>query len=151
MRLSAALCLLLAGCVVHEDYLVEMPRVDHVDHVDQVDPDYPVPATRVRDGRKTFVRFRTIDAPIASSEATDGKPVLVHTAAPSKRIAAGSALTWIGTALSLAGTVGFFVAPASDTDLRVASGVVAGSAEPVMIAGTLLWIFGALHPPQEIR
>lgn len=72
-------------------------------------------------------------------------PVRSRTAA--RRIVAGSALTWIGTALSLAGSITFFATSDKQPELHLASGVVAGVAEPIMITGTVLWILGALEPP----
>jgi hypothetical protein len=56
-------------------------------------------------------------------------------------------MVWIGTAISLAGTV---IAIAGSGDLRFAGEITALSAEPIMLTGTGLWIAGAARRPFEV-
>lgn len=69
---------------------------------------------------------------------------------PNRMITAGSILTWIGTAVSLAGTVMVAVGKVQDsTPLFYAGGISALAAEPIMWTGTGLWIAGAMRRPSE--
>ncbi|MBL9044909.1 MAG: hypothetical protein JNM83_25095 [Myxococcales bacterium] len=69
---------------------------------------------------------------------------------PNRMITAGSVLTWIGTAVSLAGTVMVAVGKVQDsTPLFYAGGISALAAEPIMWTGTGLWIAGAMRRPSE--
>jgi hypothetical protein len=117
-----------SGCVVRGRYRVESPPVDGV-----------VAARRLKDGAPVRLRadsIRTVDA-----------AGIADTSCVSPRVTAGSILTWIGSAISIAGTVLVF---ATDGAPRTAGFVLAPSAEPIMITGTVLWILGLRHPPQEL-
>jgi hypothetical protein len=103
-----------------------------------------VPATTQK-GKLVFVRGSTID--LHSAKAS-GDSLEVIARAPSKYVLAGSLLTWIGTAISVAGTV-LFIAYRSDDPFWAGIGL-AVSAEAVMWTGTGLWIYGAGHNPQEV-
>ena len=70
---------------------------------------------------------------------------------PNRMITAGSILTWIGTAVSLAGTVMVAVGKVQDsTPLFYAGGISALAAEPIMWTGTGLWIAGAMRRPYAV-
>jgi hypothetical protein len=78
---------------------------------------------------------------------------LVAAAAPTVRsrryspmVTAGVTLTTIGSIISVVGSVIYFASP----DNQLAGGIVALSAEPMMITGTVLWIVGLMRPPQEV-
>ena len=70
---------------------------------------------------------------------------------PNRMITAGSVLTWIGTAVSLAGTVMVAVGKVQDsTPLFYAGGISALVVEPIMWTGTGLWIAGAMRRPYAV-
>jgi hypothetical protein len=102
-----------------------------------------VPATR--QGRPVLVRGSTLEIDDA---ALSGNSLEVKSRAPNRMMTAGSALTWIGTAISVAGTVLFL--GFSDFDKHWAGAGLALSAEAVMWTGTGLWIGGAGRHPQEL-
>ena len=106
-------------------------------------------AVRVKDGRSVVIRGETID-PLGALPQPDGR-VRVVSRGKSRMVTAGSLMTWIGSAISIAGTVVFFVGYArNDSTLMQAGYITAPSAEPIMITGTVLWVLGARAHPQEI-
>src|SRR5207244_1442587 len=87
-------------------------------------------------GRATFVRGSSVDLHTTRGS---GDQLEVVARAPSKLVLAGSLLTWIGTAISLTGTV-LFIAYRDGGDKYWAGIGLAVSAEAVMWTGTGLWI-----------
>jgi hypothetical protein len=57
-------------------------------------------------------------------------------------VTAGTALTVVGSAMSVTGTVLYFT---TDGDARWTGAGLAAAAEPLMIAGTVLWVVGAMR------
>ena len=147
--LAAALVVALgaAGCTTHEAYLVERAPLVALARLPADAPPAAVPAVRASDGRATFVRARALAFDPLHADALPPGPSRVEARSLNRLIAAGSALTWIGTAISLAGTVVF---AAGGDALRLPGGLIALSAEPLMWTGTALWIVGALGHPAEV-
>jgi hypothetical protein len=134
---SLILCLLLAGCVTSREYVVET-----------IETDGPLIATRVKDGRPVILKNETIDW--ATAREVDSGHKRVTAKALNKRLIAGSVLTWVGTAISIAGTAMLVATWNNHNDLYTTGWVLAPSAEPIMIAGTVLWILALKHPPMEM-
>lgn len=138
MRLLLALLLATTGCTVGHLYTVEPAALAGAAD--------PLPAVRVKDGAS--VQLRAADV-VRSSAQPDGARLRVKTRRYSPMITAGSILTWIGSAVSVTGTVMFLAT--STGDVHTAGLIIAPSAEPMMITGTVLWIVGLLRHPEEIR
>jgi hypothetical protein len=127
-------CIILCGCTISDRYRIsdeDARRVRAMTPEERAAT--AVPATR--DGKPTWVRASALDF----SDADASKGVRARTRSP--MMTAGSTLTWIGTAISVAGTVLFFTF--SDGDKHWAGAGVALSAEAVMWTGTALWIVAA--------
>jgi hypothetical protein len=133
------LCLLLAGCVTSRDYVVDGAAL-------QSGVEW-LPGARVKDGRAVNVRASTVDR-ASAADAGNGQ-VRVKAKALNKKLILGSVLTWVGTAISLTGTAFLVATWNNHNDLYTAGWVLAPSAEPIMIAGTVLWILALKHPPME--
>jgi hypothetical protein len=65
----------------------------------------------------------------------------------SDTVTQGSALTWVGTPISVAGTLMIILGSGA---IKGAGYAMAVSAEPLMITGTVLWIIGLMKHPQEV-
>jgi hypothetical protein len=138
MKRALVAALLLAGCTVGHAYTVD--RAALASGID------PIPAVRIQDGAAVRVHAADIDR---SSLRVDGERPTVKTRRYSPMVTAGSVLTWIGSAISIAGTTMFL---ATNTgDVHLAGLILAPSAEPLMIAGTVLWIVGLIRHPEEAR
>lgn len=128
-----------AGCTVNHAYLVEPAALSASTEL--------IPARRVKGGDAVAVRAACLDRATAQPQA-DGTTRVVSRA-KSRMLDAGIALTLVGSALSIAGAVVFFSGLES-RDARYTTGLVlAPSAEPLMIAGTVLWILALRRHPQE--
>ena len=84
---------------------------------------------------------------------SDGGRVVIETRARNRLLEAGHALTWIGSAISIAGTALFLPnvlrrTPEEEQRFLI-GGPIALGAEPIMWAGTALWVLGTMRPPQE--
>ena len=148
MRILVA-ALWLSGCVVSEKYVVSAESVKALAARPASERvGIAVPATR--EGKNVFVRAETIDlsATEAATATATATATQVKARARSRMVIAGQALTWIGTGISLAGTVLFF---GFDGGVKHwAGGGLALSAESIMWTGTGLWIAGQRSHPQEI-
>ena len=103
-------------------------------------PEVILPARRAKDDRPVELRLATITAaPTAPSGL-----VTVETRALHPQATAGSLMTWIGSGASVVASAIFFFAANLDLSrpLGLTSAIFALSAEPPMIAGTVLWILG---------
>jgi hypothetical protein len=141
-----ALCICIifgCGCTMSDRYLITQPTATTLAQTSDLQ-NLAVPAT-TKKGKPVFVRGSTIDL---QSAKPSGAGVEVVARAPSKFVLAGSLLTWIGTAISVTGTV-LFIAYHSGDPYWAGIGM-AVSAEAVMWTGTGLWIYGAGHNPQEV-
>jgi len=133
-RVILCSCIILCGCTISERYRISDEDARRVQAMPlEQRAVTAVPATR--DGKPTWVRASALD--FNDADASKG----VRARAPSPMLAAGSALTWIGTGISVAGTVLFFTF--SDGDKHWAGAGLALSAEAVMLTGTALWIVAA--------
>jgi hypothetical protein len=138
---SALALIVLCSCTVPNAYLVA-PE-------DAAPKFAPVNAVRFKDNRAVVIRGETID-PLGAIPQPDGR-VRVVSRAKSRKLTAGVLMTFIGSAISIAGTIVFFVGNArNDSTLMQAGYIAAPSAEPIMITGTVLWVLGARSHPQEI-
>jgi hypothetical protein len=137
--LVLALC--ASGCWVKHAYLLDPPELARASTLPIGDT---VAATREKDGQAVRVRVETLKPETARPA---GARVRVVSAAHSRMVLAGSLLTWIGSAISIAGTV--MALATHDGDVHTAGLVLAPSAEPLMITGTVLWVVGAIRHPQE--
>jgi hypothetical protein len=131
--------LLLAGCVTTREYVVDGAALSA--------GAAEVPGVRAKDGRPVHVKGWTIDRATASD--AGGGSVRVKARAYNRKLVAGSVLTWIGSAISIAGTALLVATWNSGGPGYTAGWVLAPSAEPIMIAGTVLWILALKHPPME--
>ncbi|MFO0576548.1 MAG: hypothetical protein U1A78_21290 [Polyangia bacterium] len=147
----AAIALSASGCYVSDRYLISEPQLAQAAALPAGErAGVAVPAVRARDGRPVFVRADALPAPVATAGAvadSTGRR-LVTARRYSPMVTAGAVLTYIGSVASVAGSIGFF---ASDEPLRLAFGLLALSAEPPMIVGTVLWVLGLNRRPQEAR
>ena len=161
-RLTAAGALLLSGCFVTERYIATPEQVTQAAQVPPGEAhSTALPVYRYRKtaghevGKAVFVRA---DA-LAGSQPEPGlllatgtsptavSPLVLRSRRYSPVVTAGATLTGVGTVISVVGTIIYFT---STGDTNLAGGIVALSAEPMMLAGTLMWIFGILRPPQEV-
>jgi hypothetical protein len=130
---------LASACAVRGSYLVEpadRARLAALPAAERARA--AVPAVRADDGRRVWLR----------ASALGGDGTRVDTVERSAMVSWGAALTWIGSAMSTAGTVLFF---ATGGDARIAGAVLAAAAEPVMGIGAVLWPLGLVRPPPEVR
>ncbi len=141
MRAWAALtALVAAACTVERSYLI-----DPATGAQLVQPGAPaasIPAVRERD----HVAVR-LDPSAISASVVRGARVVAR--GRSRLVAAGIPLTFVGTAVSLVGTALFFAVPSGG--VHTLGLALTPSAEPLMIAGTVLWIVGLNRPPFETR
>jgi hypothetical protein len=133
----------LSGCWSRERYLIEPAVLVRA-------------ARREKGGRQVYVRASALpEAPLQlAPQAPSGLPVRIEVAARNQALTAGATLTWVGSVLSVAGSIVFFTLLArgeQDSPLFVASGVTALVAEPIMWAGTILWPLALVRPPYEVR
>ncbi len=133
----------LCSCTMTDRYVISAQSANTVAQTPNRES-LAVPAT-TKKGTPVFVRGSTIDL---HSSRSSGDSLEVVARAPSRYVLAGSLLTWIGTAISLTGTV-LFIAYRSGDPYWAGIGL-AVSAEAVMWTGTGLWIYGAGHHPQEV-
>lgn len=153
--------LLLGGCWVSERYLVTPGQLEQARQVPAAEAAitalpvhrYVGTADHGQAGKAVLLRAAALaQAQVepgspSTSPASPTAPMIVRSRRYSPVVTAGAVLTGVGTVLSVAGTILYF---AGSGDLHTAGGIVALSAEPMMLAGTLMWIFGILRPPQEV-
>jgi hypothetical protein len=134
-----ALLAALAGCTVNHAYVVDPAAL--------AAPGEFVAARRAKGGAAVEVRASAIDR--ASAQPQPDGTTRVVARARSRNLDAGVAMTLIGSAISIAGTIVFFTGLES-RDIRYTTGLIlAPSAEPLMIVGTVLWILALRRHPQE--
>jgi hypothetical protein len=140
------LTFLLCGCTITDRYVVSAQSAQSLQQLPEAErASAAVPATNKK-GKRTYLRASTIQWNDARASGTD---LEVTARAPSPMMAAGSALTWIGTGISLVGTALFF-AFQSGSDPYWAGAGLALFAEAIMWIGTGLWIVAAGKRPQEV-
>jgi hypothetical protein len=137
--MRAALFVLLAGCSVSHPYLVDAADLA------QLHDGGILCGNRQKDGTRACVRGDTVVRESAKPQ-PDGK-VRVISKTHSDTTTMGSALTWLGTPISVAGTLLIILGSGTTKGLGYA---MALSAEPVMITGTVLWCLGLVKHPQEV-
>jgi hypothetical protein len=138
---ALALAAWAAGCVTSRDYVVDGAQLSSQAEI--------LPGARAKDGRPVGVRAWTIDR-ASASDAGAGR-VKVTARALNRKLIAGSVLTWVGTAISITGTAMLVASWNDHGPLYTTGWVLAPVAEPIMIAGTVLWILALQHPPMETR
>jgi hypothetical protein len=128
----------LSGCMVRHDYLVRDEQLSSGAPV--------IPAQRVKGGDAVELDAQTLTTRTPLGDGT----TRVTSAKRSRMVDAGIWLTWIGSGISIVGS-GLFFAGLGSRDARYDVGLVmAPSAEPLMIAGTVLWVLGLKRHPQEV-
>lgn len=166
VRVGAAACgLLLGGCWVTERYIatpsqrVQAAQLSSVYATETALPVHRYKKTPGREvGKAVFLRAdamaqaqeetaSTLPPGSAAAAEPGGAPVVIRSRRYSPVVTAGATLTGVGSIISVVGTIIYFT---STGDNNLAGGIVALSAEPMMLAGTLMWIFGILRPPQEV-
>jgi hypothetical protein len=146
VRLAVASCLLAAGCLAGARYRVAPPLVEQVAHMPAAErAGVAVPAVRDKGGAEVRLRGDTLRLEPMPSAAPDG--VHLTAAAPSRMAQAGIILTFLGTPVSIVGTI---LLLATHGATQTAGIAMAAGAEPFMQAGTILWIVGLLQRPQEV-
>lgn len=147
--LACASLLCGTGCTIRDRYLIDRTALVSLAALPEAEREgRKVPAVREQDGKRTLLRGDRI--PLAPSAwVTD--PVSVGTRVPAPMITAGAVLTVIGSILSIAGTSAWLATRNSGHD-DVSNGMLGVSiaAEPIMLSGTLLWVFGTLAHPTEV-
>jgi hypothetical protein len=147
MRLCAVL--LLSACTVGDRYVLAPQTWSAVTRLPRVERWHvAAPARRQVDAQPVNVRASELSEREAVVR-SDGQ-VAVPSRSHSRRIVVGSTLVWIGTPLSIAGLLMTILGHGSHIDVRWAGIPLAASAEPIMIAGTVLWVQGARAHPQEL-
>jgi hypothetical protein len=142
---ACALLSLVAGCTVGDRYLISTEHFTAVKIMTSAERQrHVVPAHRDKNGQPAWVRAHSFSLTEAEAH---GEEVSLPTRLPSRRIVVGSTLVWIGTPLSIAGLC--MVIWGRDA-LRWSGVALSAVGEPVMIAGTVLWIQGARAHPQEV-
>ena len=146
----------LGGCYVTERYLVTPEQLAQAAQILPAEAAntalpvrrYVIPAPgREPSGKPVFVRAEDVQHGLAEL-GTPPSVLIVRRYSPA--VTAGVALTVIGSLISVAGSIVFFSSFNTAGDLHTISGVIALSAEPMMLAGTLLWIMGIQRPAQEV-
>lgn len=150
LRRGFVISITLCGCTSHERYVIERSAVDSlVTPRDGVATPRAIAAIRERDRRPVYVKSSALRRETLTPHGPDSYRVEARAINP--MITAGSILTWVGTAISLTGTVLLAVGKVQDNNpLFQAGGIAALSAEPLMWTGTGLWIGGALRRPYEV-
>jgi hypothetical protein len=134
---------LLPGCVIPHAYLLAPEDAARVSSVEVV------PAVREKNGQAVQLRAATVEMKTATPQA-DGR-VRVRSAVKSRFVTAGAVLTLVGSGISIAGGLIFFIGLArNDSTLMNIGYGLAPSAEPMMITGTVMWVVGLRRHPQEI-
>lgn len=147
--LTTLLCpiVLSAGCVSEDRYVIQHHDLAQVQQSAQRSE--LVNAVRASDRKPVRVRVLALQQETIAPHG-DGT-FQVRARAKNPIITAGSVLTWTGTAISLIGTAIFAIGKVKDDQaLFYLGGISALSAEPLMWAGTGLWIYGAMRPPYEV-
>ena len=177
-RFGALLVLVFAlgpgasGCYVTESYLVSPQTLAQVAALPEAEQARTaVPVTRAENGRPVWVRADALTPLPATGAQTSQKtaqpteprpvqttdqrvgpdttgPVTVRSRRYSPMVTAAVILTGIGTVASIAGTIGFFTGKDS---VSTAFGILALSAEPPMMIGTVLWPLGIVRAPQRVK
>ena len=144
---------LLAACYTHEHYLIESSSLTEALKQSQGERDRTLlPARRKESGKAVKLRLATLD-PLGLQSLPPSREgyteVSSHTL--NKLVTAGSALTWVGSAISIAGTLAFALLGANLHDQNALAGAsTALAAEPIMLTGTILWILGqTTYRPEE--
>ncbi len=136
----------LCACTVGDRYFVPADTWQRITALSPNERAHTVaPVTRV----KRAMRADVLTSAFSEREAEpqhDGRFV-VPTRMKSRKLVLGSALVWIGTPLSFAGLAMVIWGSGA---VRYAGMGLAGGAEPLMIAGTVLWVQAANSHPQEI-
>lgn len=150
----------ISGCYVTESYLVSPRQLAQVAALPEAErASTAVPVTHAANGRPVWVRADVLTPSPATlpqtSQPTDQPPgpeatgpVQVRTRRYSPMVTAAVILTGIGTVASIAGTIGFF---AGKDSVSTALGILALSAEPPMMIGTVLWPLGIVRAPQRVK
>lgn len=105
-------------------------------------PPATIPAERETPKGRFAVRLRT------ASLRGGPKDGVVESRAYSAMVTSGAVLTIFGSAISVVGAGLFWGAKG---DAHIAGAALAGSGEPFMIAGSVLWVVGLNRHPQEAR
>jgi hypothetical protein len=137
---ALTLTLALAACTISDQYLVERSAL-------HARP--PILDARRAKNHKPVRLYASAIRPETLTP-VDDTTVRLTAAAKSRLLPAAHVLTWVGSAMSIAGGILFF-ASQDGTDAKLAGWILSPAAEPVMITGTILWILALKRPPQEAR
>ena len=142
--------LFLGGCITHGGYRVTRADLDARTPTLPATRDEGVPVQLVRAAIDPVDLLPPQALPGAiAPPASDGR-VHVSASARNRTVAAGVVLTLVGSLLSVVGT-STWLALRGGPHGDVADGFFAVelAGEPLMVAGTVLWILGLVHPAQE--
>lgn len=138
--LALALLPSLAGCTIERKYVVD-PAV--AEQLSQGSPVPTFPALREKDRQPATVQTRSY---VAGTARVVGSDTVVTTRQTGKMLAAGIWLTMFGTAISVVGAGLYWGTTGTSKTVGAA---LAGSGEPFMISGSVLWVLGLNRSPQE--
>lgn len=145
MRIWMVACGLCA-CSVGDRYVVAPETLASIHALSiQQRENTAAPAQRAKDRRAADVRASTFALAEAQPDA-EGQ-VVMQTRMPSRRLTLANVLVWTGTPPSIAGLLMVIVGRGA---VRWSGLALAAAAEPVMIAGTVLWVKAANAHPQEL-
>lgn len=142
----------LTGCYSHERYLLDTATLAGAQRLSAADRSRAIlPAHRVENDKAVHVRLSTLQ--LDQAKPFDNTHVAVPSHTLNKMVTAGSIMTWTGSAISVAGTIAFAIFGGNiHHQDALTAGLVALSAEPIMLTGTVLWILGQTsHRPEETK
>jgi hypothetical protein len=154
----AACALTLPACQVQDSYLVDRQALLSLANLSAAERGQTVvPAEREKGGRAVLLRAAALAAlppPVELGAGDGAQAVRVSARMRAPMATAGAVLTIVGAACSIVGTAGFLAttsggAFSSDPNRGFAAVELAGEAQ--MVVGTVLWIYGLLRPPMEVR
>lgn len=135
------------GCVSQDRYVITHEELLRIKQ--EAQPIEVVSAVRASDHKPVNVKVAALQEQTLAPHG-DGT-FSIRARGNNPTITAGSVLTWTGTAISLIGTVLVAVGKVKENQtLFYVGGISALCAEPLMWAGTGLWIYGAMRPPYEV-
>ncbi len=146
LQVSALVMTTATACTVGDRYLVPAETWARIQAIPlDLRPHTVAPVQRVKKAMPANVMTSAFSPGEAQAQ-PDGA-YIVPTRMHSRKLVLGSTLVWIGTPLSLAGLAMVIWGSGA---VRYSGIALSTAAEPIMIAGTVLWVQAANSHPQEV-
>jgi hypothetical protein len=143
----ALIVLMSSGCSVGDRYLVAPATLAAIEATPaEQRAGTAAPAVRQKGGWNVAVRSDTFS--LREAAPRPGGQVAIPTRMHSRRLVLANALVWTGTPISIAGLC--MIIFGRDA-VRWSGIALSAAAEPVMIAGTVIWVRTSLTHPQEVE